>query len=279
MATDPANLAAPPIRRIEFLTACRFVFTQPEWFKSALLLAVLMFLPVLNQIVIYGYAYEITELLHRRPRDPYLPVDFRRFAGYATRGVWPFVVSLMVQTCLVPLVVVMLDGTMLGTMAVFGANRTAGAIFAAVVVPIVLVIFMLLMVLMAVGLKPIMLRAGLSQDFAQTFKFAWLRDFLRRMWLETFLVNLFLLLASLVLVPLGCAVLFYGALLAAALLTVVSGHLDWQLYELYLARGGEPIPLRPLPADIPPVAASLSPVPMPEPAADQPTSPKSSASP
>jgi hypothetical protein len=36
-------------------------------------------------------------------------------------------------------------------------------------------------------------------------------------------------------------------------MSMVQGHLHCQLYELYLARGGEPIPLRPLPVELPPV--------------------------
>jgi len=83
--------------------------------------------------------------------------------------------------------------------------------------------------------------------------FRWVGHYLQTMWLETTLVWLFVMLSSLVLLPLGCLLLCFGFFLAIALLTIVQGHLHCQLYELYLYRGGEPIPLRPLRADVPPV--------------------------
>jgi hypothetical protein len=46
---------------------------------------------------------------------------------------------------------------------------------------------------------------------------------------------------------------------APILVLMLSAHLSSQLYAIYLERGGEPIPLRPLPAEVPPV-------PTPEPA-------------
>ena len=264
MSADPQNQAEPAphpkpaeglpaARRIELLTACRFAFTQRDWLKNAVLVSVLMLIPVLNQLVIYGYSYEITELLHRRQGGPYPLVDYKRFAAYATRGVWPFIVALMVQTGVVPFVVVLLDGTMVGSMAAIGANQSLGMIIAAVLVPLAMVAFFTLILSMAVALTPFLLRGGLSQDFAHTFHFRWTKDFLRKMWLETILVNLFVMLASLVLMPLGCLACGYGMLLVAVLFSIVGAHLNWQLYELYLARGGEPIPLKPLPADVPPV--------------------------
>ena len=116
----------------------------------------------------------------------------------------------------------------------------------AIAVPTVLTVFFVFMMALSVVLTPLYLRAGLTHDFAQTFNFRWIGNFVRRMWLEVLLVNLFLWLATAVLLPLGCLLFCYGFWLVLALLTVASGHLNWQLYELYLSRGGEPVPLRPV---------------------------------
>ena len=99
---------------------------------------------------------------------------------------------------------------------------------------------MVFLLALSVVLLPLYLRAGLTADFAQTFQFRWVGDFLRRMWLETLLVNVFSWLA----VHRSARRrlhLLHRALVAAALMAIAGGHLTWQLYELYLARGGEPV--------------------------------------
>ena len=144
-------------------------------------------------------------------------------------------------------------------MAVMRSGERTGVIVVAVVVPLILTVFSLFLLSLLVVLTPCYMRAGLTQDFALTFNFRWIGDYLRKMWVDTLLVNIFTLLSMLVLVPLGCLVFCYGALVASALMTLASAHLYWQLYELYLSRGGEPIPLK---TEV----------------QSQPTSPKSSAS-
>ena len=239
--------------RIQYLSSIRFVFTHPEWLKNVLIGGLIMLIPILSQLVAFGYCYEVTELLHRRPGSTYPLFDFHRFATYIQRGVWPFLISFLVQNILGPLLNVVLQMVMFGTMAAFEADETTGTIVAAIVVPLVLLAVLILIVGLTLVLTPLMLRAGLSQDFGQAFKFGWIKDFIQRMWMETIFVNLFVILISVVFVPLGCVVFCYGGLVMAFFVSLVSAHLNWQLYELYLDRGGEPIPLKPLPADVPPV--------------------------
>ena len=59
---------------------------------------------------------------------------------------------------------------------------------------------------------------------------------------------------QLIMIPAGMLICCIGTIFTAGFVAIAGAHLDWQLYELYLARGGEPIPLKPLPADVPPVA-------------------------
>ena len=242
-----------PIEKIAYLDAIRFVFSHPEWFKNVLVGALCMLIPVLNQLVIFGYSYEITEMLHRRQTATYPLFSFNRFATYVVRGVWPFVISFIVQTILQPVMQFSLQGSIMGTMLVMEQDETLGTILAATVIPLAIIFMLILIVGLTLVLTPVMLRAGLSQDFAQAFKLAWIKDFIRRMWLETIFVNLFMILSSIVLVPLGCVFFCYPGLMVAMGLSIAGANLNWQLYELFLARGGEPIPLKPLPADVPPV--------------------------
>jgi hypothetical protein len=256
-AAAPAKPPAKPGgvgQRIEYLTALRFVTEHPDWVKNVLLLGLCLLIPVLGSIIQLGYAYEITELRHRRIGQTYPVFDFNRLAPYVTRGVWAFLIIFIVQSILSVIYQILVQGTMWGTMAAVGANEEVGTIVAAIVIPTVIITFLSLIVGITTAVRPLMLRAGLTQDFAQTVKFPWLGDFLKRMWLETLLVNLFTMLLSLLLMPFGVLLCCIGVVFASAFISIAGSHLDWQLYELYLARGGEPIPLKPLPGDVPPVA-------------------------
>jgi hypothetical protein len=244
------------IERIAYLDALRFIFSNRDWLKGVLLGGIAMLIPVLSQLIAFGYSYEIVELLHRRQTTSYPIFDFRHFAKYVTRGVWPFLIAFIVQTVLQPVMQFGIQGSVMGTMFAFEADETIGAIVAAIVIPTTLIGTLAIVIGLMLVLTPLLMRAGLSQDFAQAFKLAWIKDFIRRMWMETILVNLFMILTTLVFLPLGCVLFCFPGLMVAMALTTAGAHLTWQLYELYLARGGEPIPLKPLPADVPPVIGS-----------------------
>jgi hypothetical protein len=51
-------------------------------------------------------------------------------------------------------------------------------------------------------------------------------------------------LGGMLLVMVGYMVFCVGAYAAIALIFVAQAHMYYQLYELYLARGGEPIPFK-----------------------------------
>jgi hypothetical protein len=253
-----AAAAQPPpkplaINRIAYLESLRFVFTHPDWLKNTVMGGLCLLIPVLNQLIALGYAYEITELLHRRKTASYPLFEFNHFVRYITRGVWPFLISFIVQTVLQPVLQITIQGSTFGLLAIAEADETAGTIAAIIVIPLLVIGLFGLTVGLVLVLTPMMLRAGLSQDFGQVFKFGWIKDFVKRMWVESILVNLFVILLSMLLVPLGCVFFCFPGLMVAMGLSIAGAHLNWQLYELYLARGGEPIPLKPLPGDVPPV--------------------------
>jgi hypothetical protein len=91
---------------------------------------------------------------------------------------------------------------------------------------------------------PLGLRAGLSQDLGTALSWPFVRDFLVRMWREQLLTSLFLTATQIPLMLVGIMLCCIGAYAAMALGALASAHLHYQLYELYLTRGGEPIPLK-----------------------------------
>ena len=65
------------------------------------------------------------------------------------------------------------------------------------------------------------------------------------MWLETLLSSLFIIALAMLAMCLGLLAFFVGVFPAMAAVMLMQGHLYLQLYQLYLARGGQKIPLKP----------------------------------
>lgn len=221
------------------------------------LAAVCGFIPVLGSVALWGYYYEIVEALYRQPDAPYPQFDFRRFSAYCTRGVWPYVLMIMVGTIIQFFLQPFLQITLQGGMMLMISNQQAGAIVLAIAAPVILVGLLVLAVGVTVATAPMLLRAGLTQDFRLIFRFDWFQGYWKRVWVEEVLATLFLLAATAVLFPLGCCAFGVGIFAAGVVTWIAASHMQWQIYEIYLERGGEPIPLHPLPAEVPPVGETI----------------------
>jgi hypothetical protein len=236
---------AEPIERLRYLESYRFVFSSPNWFMNLLLGSVCLFIPVVGQIVFWGYEFELIDALHRGRRTGYADFDFNRFTDYLKRGVWPWLIVFMTQMILQPVLIVFMYAGMFGVMGALMTETTAGYVTAAVLVPALIIGLMIFSLALGLVLTPIVLRAGLTQDFAKAFDFAWVKTFIARMWVEQVLVSLFLMVSSLLWVLLGYLLFCIGVIPASIVVALASTHLLWQLYEIFLSRGGEPIPLKP----------------------------------
>lgn len=256
---EPSKLL-PTAQRIRYFASYSESFSNPDFVPILLYASLAGLIPVLNQILLLGYLYNIIELRHRRLIGHYPKFEFSQFSFYLQRGVWPFLIAFIIQMILNPVIQVVMQVSIFGSMAIMQADEEVGAIVLAIAIPSLILMFLVFCLLASLVLTPILLRAGLSQDFAQGFNFNWIKDFIRRCWFETLLVNIFATIVALVLVLAGAMVFCIGAVPASIIAMLGSAGLTVQLYELYLARGGEPIPLKPLPTDLPPVA-SAPPVP------------------
>jgi hypothetical protein len=227
------------------MRAYRFVFDNPQWAMNILWVSLCLLstsaIPVIGNLLMLGYLYEAAEFMHRRKQDTEYPdFTFDRFSKYLMRGLWVFLVqmiaSLPVLLLLVPFYIVLF--------VVLAANKGEpnAAFFA------VLAGFMVLMLVLGIALSlvmvPLILRAGLSQDFKTAFSMEFLKDFVRRMWRQVLLAQLFLMVTSIPLTFAGMLVCCIGLYPVAALISFAQVHLHYQLYELYLERGGMEIPLK-----------------------------------
>ena len=101
-----------------------------------------------------------------------------------------------------------------------------------------------MMALMNYLLIPLSIRVGLIQDFAKGFDFAWYRSFLGKMWVEMAVVTLLTMFLGVVYGFVGLLAACIGIYFAMAILMVTSMYLHFQLYLLFLARGGKPVELK-----------------------------------
>src|SRR5690606_25574959 len=81
-------------RRLQYGEMFGFAFTNPNWAMNLLwgsaCLLIAYFIPILPQLVLSGYLWEVLEKRHRRETDSYPDFDINRFSDYLTRSIWPF---------------------------------------------------------------------------------------------------------------------------------------------------------------------------------------------
>jgi hypothetical protein len=248
----------------------RFVFYSPNWLTNLLLGGVCLLIPWIGQIVMIGYLFEVIDVLLRRrqlergrassyPADEFservldaLPVNddaalrpypdfaFHRFSEYLTRGIWPFLVRLIVN-----MVVGVLAGFLLivGMLfAGFAAAATQSPLLFLMIYGLFWIFFSLALMAAAILTTPLYLRSGLRGDLVSAFSMAFYRDFLKRVGMEVVLTQLFLAATGAVLSIGGVLMCYIGLFPVWVLTMYAQHHLDYQLYELYLERGGMPVP-------------------------------------
>ncbi len=251
----------------------RFVFNNPNWLTNLLLASVCLLIPIVGQIVLIGYLFEVIDSLLRRspldggrivndsddeafgeqvmdalpanddyPSAQYPDFVFNRFADYLMRGIWPFLMRLIIGMAVgFPAGFVLFVGLMVGGIASRASNSPWPII---VMYGLFWLFYVVAMLIVSILSIPLYLRAGLSSDFSAAVSMTFFRDFVKRVGKEVVLAELFLA-ATGTLVTIGGLLLCYvGVFPAAVLLMYASHQLEYQLYELYLKRGGMPVPRR-----------------------------------
>lgn len=245
---DAPQKPAPDVHqeKLQYLRSYQYIFENPEWMTVVLWGALLAIIPVAGPLVMLGYMFVVIDSLLESKATRYPVLDLNRFVDYLVRGLWPFLATLVVSLVLIPVffVVFFLVFMVLGIAGQAGGEDAAGA---AMLIMMPLLFLIEIVAIFAVNLisLPLMLRAGLAQDFGETFNFAWIKDFVRKMWVETLLAILFLMVSSIPLVLLGYLACCIGVLLVQPVIMLAYAHLLYQLYAIYLTRGGTPVFAKP----------------------------------
>jgi hypothetical protein len=240
---------------MKYFESYGYVFRSPKWLTNLAICAVALLVPIAGQMVVLGYHFDIIEDLHLRGRERYPDFDFNRLMKYLIRGAWPFLVQLVVG-----LIVGLLPGVFLGV-SYFGflisltssmprgggpvtAGPSAGTAVWGVLLAASILLVLVVQLVTHVVLVPMILRAGLMQDFGAGFSWPFIRDFVGRTWWPTVLVWLFLVVTSIPLGLLGLLFCFVGVYFTGAWAQFAESYLLYELYEQHLKRGGMEIPLQ-----------------------------------
>lgn len=226
--------------RVDHGRAFNFIFENPNWMTNVLFLTLSYLIPLVGPLVGNGYQLEVVEQLHRSRGTWYPDFDFNRFGDYLVRGLWPFLVSMVISIFLVPLVWVL----MFGGMAAFAAVAGNMGDIAIVVVPFIFVGLLILMIGCSMIMLPMVLKAGLQQDFSAAFDMNFAMDFVKHNFFQFFISGIIMYFLSLVMFVLGALVFCVGAYISMAIVNLMASHLLWQFYEVHLSKGGQPIPLK-----------------------------------
>jgi hypothetical protein len=234
-------------------------FKSPKWMTNLLLAGVCVFIPFVGAIVIKGWL--ITGFWGRDEERPetFPDFDFSNFGKYLERGLWPFLVTLVSSLALgVAFAILLAPIGLISSVLTAGSRGHDNGCIGAVMVLFMVGVYLVAVLAMMFILTPLTLRASMTQDFAESFNFAWVKKFSATMWKEILLSALFLVAASLLLMCVGALVLCVGMYFSLVPVYFCWMHLHKQLYRLYLSRGGEPVPISPKLYDLlPPPAPAI----------------------
>jgi len=214
-----------------YLRSYQFLFTCPNRAMNLLFVSMCQLIPVVGPIVLLGYAFDVIEELHRRGGGSCPGFELTRFSGYLMRGVVPLLVYL-------PVLLLLITFVFFGAVVVRESNVPARAV--STLMSLVLMFFGVLLVL-GLLLVPLSLRAGLTQELDIPNSMEFVRDFLKRVWKELLLTWLFVLVTVQLVLAAGILLCYIGIYPALVVSVFATHHLMYQLYELYLKRGGTPL--------------------------------------
>jgi hypothetical protein len=223
---------------MNYMRGFQFIKDREKWLQNILLGAVCVLIPIIGAIVFVGYLFEVIEELHRDPNHKnYGDFDFNRFTDYLGRGIWPWLASLIFGFVIaIPLLIITIVIMVIGV--IIGQN--APWLFWLLFIFATFFVTIGITVLSVIVWGPT-LHAGLTKEFQFGPMMAFGKDFFVRMKKEMLMTALVLLGCSLVAAIPEAITCGLAAYFILPVLLFAEHHWMFQMYELYLQRGGTPI--------------------------------------
>jgi hypothetical protein len=251
---------------MQLMAAYRFIFWNPKWPTIILIGCLSMLVPVVGIIVFIGYLFEVIEFYHRQSEEEKIPTvqpadgafqlrrtaapedvrqraypdfNFSRLSDYLMRGLWPALLNL-VASLPITFAIIALFFVCIFLVQIAVVNKAGGLVIGLIIGVTIFAYFAVILTWSIVHV-PMYLRAGLARDFASAFSFGFLKDFMGRVGKELVVAQLFLFVGGLILTMIGMLACWVGLYPATIIAFMASHYMDYQLYELYLERGGKAI--------------------------------------
>ncbi|MCC6648623.1 MAG: DUF4013 domain-containing protein [Polyangiaceae bacterium] len=241
---SPSEQAGARRDDVSVIDAIKFPFQGEHWLSNLFLAFVFQLIPVLGQIALLGWHAEIMHRLRSGDPRPAPKLEFGDMMHYFSRGVPSFLGGIVVGMPFGFLigVVVGLGGFIAGIVA--GAMRIRGPEVVLVVYGLAGVVMLIASPLMMIAGNAVTTRAELTEDGGKALEFGKLWSYASRTWGIVLIAWFGFVCMSMLIALAGLLVCFFGVYLAAVAISIARVHLRWQIYEVYLSRGGEPIPLK-----------------------------------
>jgi hypothetical protein len=230
---------------MRYLDAYKHISKSPHWMLNILIGLASSFVPIAGPMVFAGYLLESMEVMLRTGEEKPTDFDVNRLVPYFFRGLWPFLVGLVVS---IPLTLLMACCGGVSALVGLVVGGAGGLVVGYLLAFFGIMVFAFLISLVSLPMK---LRAGRTLDFGLAFDLAFVKDFFRRVGKEVVLTELFIMVSSLVLVFAGLLACCVGVYFVLPVVQFAGCHLGYQLLKLYQERGGQPIPFKPYESDRP----------------------------
>jgi hypothetical protein len=185
-------------------------------------------------------------------RSDYDDFDMNRLSDYLSRSIAPFLAGLVAS---LPLAMVFVPG-IFGGMFVVGLAFSQSTILGVLVSLLAILGLFGVMIAATLFMVPMILRAAITQEFGEAFNFAWVKEFVGLMWKEMVIGMLALTAAAIAAEVVGMMLFCIGIYPLMVMVIYANTHFQWQLYEIFLDRGGTPVPMKQKPfvaqANVPP---------------------------
>ncbi|HEV7279142.1 MAG TPA: DUF4013 domain-containing protein [Pirellulaceae bacterium] len=228
---------------ISYMEAIRFPFVGPHAWSNILLLSASNMVPVVGPIVGLGYISDTMEALFRQKRTYAPPMEVERLSEYLIRGAWVFVLQMVIGFIFVTPCLLILFVSHIGAVALIAQGEEM-ILAGTLLIGAGFLLYFALLAAIGFFLTPMFLRVALSQDLNDAFDFAWQRSFIAKTWAESLVVTLVLSFLSMAYSFVGMALFCVGIFFVIGVLYPTSIHLSYQLYLLFLARGGKAVELK-----------------------------------
>jgi hypothetical protein len=206
--------------------AFTYVFDDPDWIKKVLLAGLVMLIPVIGQIVIFGWVLEILRRVYNNHPQP-LP-EWDNFGEYLMNGLKVFVVEFVYALPIALLVACPM--TLIGIVAgVSGDEETAAALSA--IIPLCVMCLVTPIALLIALMRPAIYgKLALTGELSSAFKIGEIFGMVRAN-PSIFLLALLGAILAGVISGLGTIACVIGVVFTNAYAAAIQGHLYAQAYR------------------------------------------------